>query len=169
MKQKILMFILAIAALSGSCLSKRHTPGFEKIVFHTTGCFGFCPTYHLEVGAERQLRLHVESAYRPQSSEVDSARIGFYEGTLDEAMFARLMTELKKVKFAKLQLQNTNCCDGVLKTIIIYREGRREVIREMFPPKELEALIKVLYEICEVGNLKRVAPFQLENVPNPHG
>lgn len=43
---------------------------FEKIVFHTTHCFGHCPVYHLEVLRDGRTRLHKERIYKKKSIRV---------------------------------------------------------------------------------------------------
>jgi len=44
----------------------------------------------------------------------------------------------------------------------VHRAGKQMVVKEMFPPEELEALIGALYEVCETQGLNKVEPFAIE-------
>ena len=49
-----LVIFSSILLLSG-CYRKGKPIKFEKIIFHTSMCFGDCPIYHLEVDSNKKL------------------------------------------------------------------------------------------------------------------
>ncbi|RZJ70699.1 DUF6438 domain-containing protein [Flavobacterium sp.] len=158
--KKVVLVLLVFAASLG-CATKSESSSFEKIVYHTSGCFGFCPIYHLQVEGNGKIRLHIERVYT-NGREVDSTKIGYYEGTLDKALYSKLESEIRKFDTSKIKFENTSCCDGVLKTVILYRNGKREFVREMFEPEQMRPLVGVLNEICAFGGLRRVGEFEVE-------
>ena len=129
---------------------------FEKIIFHTTGCFGFCPTYHLEVDNSKRVKLFAEQVFKKEEGfpfQEDSLKMGYFKGEVNDSTFAKLNQELKTIGLDKLNFDGANCCDGSTITIIVYYQGKRKVLTSMFPPQEAQKLIEILYEICEESSL----------------
>ena len=58
--KKILYLIIPFILFS--CASKKNDKGFEKIILHTSKCFGTCPEYHLELNQKKEIKLYVEKA-----------------------------------------------------------------------------------------------------------
>jgi len=132
-------------------------PVFDSVVFHTSMCFGACPVYHLQVNGDGQTKFHAEVVYQKDSLfKKDSTRIGYYEGKLSDSLFNQLQTTLTATPADSLVYNpQDNCCDGVLKTIIVYQKGKRKFLRYMFNPGKAEELSKVLYRICEENQLPK--------------
>lgn len=129
---------------------------FEKIIFDTTGCFGFCPTYHLEVNNSKKIKLFAEKVYKREEGfpfKEDSLKMGHFKGVVDDSTFALLDKELKTIGLDKLNFDGPNCCDGSTITIIVYYQGKKKVLTSMFPPQEAQRLIDILYQICEESSL----------------
>jgi hypothetical protein len=131
---------------------------FTKIIFHSTGCFGRCPTYHLKVNSDKTLKLFAETVYKNGSGRVfdaDSSKIGYYTGLVSDSDFANLNRELKAIGLDSLKFEGPNCCDGSVITLIVYYNGKRKFLRSMFPPDKASKLISTFYSICENSGLKR--------------
>ena len=102
---------------------------FEKIIFHTTGCYGSCPTYHLQIEKNKAIKLHIQRAYKRHSMyEIDSTKIGYYEGVIDEINYQKLELLLKTCNLNTLEFDGANCCDGSITTIIVYYNGKRKYL-----------------------------------------
>lgn len=141
----------------------------EKIIFHTSECFGVCPTYHLEVDGDKSLKLYAERVYKKDkgfSMETDTARTGYFTGSVQDTTFQKLMNELETIGLDSLEFDGRSCCDGSLKTIIVYYNGKRKFLRSMFPPDKADQLIAILYEISETSPLQRTGEkFEIEGMP----
>jgi hypothetical protein len=152
MKKPLILFLIGMFALG--CASKKHTVAFEKLVFHTSRCFGECPIYHLQVNSDKTLFLVKEHSYRnaKQSSIAkDSVKGENFKGVVSDANFKILLKELAATD--TITFKGRNCCDGSIKTIITHYNGKRKYIKTMFPPKEADKLIAVLYAICTDKNI----------------
>jgi hypothetical protein len=138
---------------------------FDKIIFHTTECFGTCSVYHLEVDNSKKARLHAQVVYRPRSGyQTDSASQGYFEGQLGDTTFEKLIKAIQTCNIKTLKMNNELCCDGSISTIIVYFNGQRKYFKTMFPPVIANELIKVLYEICETESLKKTTEkLEIEN------
>lgn len=140
---------------------------FEKIIFHTTLCFGNCPTYHLQVDNDKKIKLYAEDVYKNDSTiQRDKAKIGYFTGTVSNILFIKLTNALKKIGLDTLEFNGETCCDNSVITIIVYYNGKRKYLKSMFPPAKAHKLISTLYEICETSKLQRniiIIPFEIED------
>jgi hypothetical protein len=154
--------IYALALLSLSCNNNR--PAFDKIIFHTSICFGTCPAYHLELDSHRRIKLFAESVPDEKLPMWhDTTKMGYFTGIADENKFDQLSHIIQTIGVEKLKFNGINCCDGSMIRIIIYRNGKKTMLASMFPPEKAGPLISVLYQICGTSNLKRsTKPFNIE-------
>jgi hypothetical protein len=149
-----LLLILIIFFLS--CSPKKETVNFEKIVFHTSPCFGNCTIINLQVNKDRSLLLSkkknsiMPKLINPENSE-KKEEYEYFKGKINDMLYDQLLTELAKTD--TVSFKGINCCDAPLKTIIAYYNGKRKYIETMFPPKEGENLISILYQISQTENL----------------
>ncbi len=130
----------------------------EKIIFHTSMCYGYCPSYHLQVDKDKKINLFAEQVYknvRYQSYEPDTTKTGYFTGIVADTTFNKLTNELQKIGLDSLEFDGATCCDGSIKTIIVYYNGKRKYLKSMFPPVKAGKLISILYEICETSKLQR--------------
>lgn len=132
---------------------------FDKIIFHTSMCFGTCPTYHLEVENNKSLRLYAERVYSEDSYDTDSTKTGYYTGYVTDTTFDKLNSELGQLNIDSLEFPEEFCCDGSVITIIVYYDGKRKYLSSMWPPAEASKLIGVLYEICRNSDLVRTEDY----------
>lgn len=164
--------ILTLIALLVGCRqsSNKQTEkicSFEKIIFHTSRCFGTCPTYHLEVDSNKNLKLYAKTVYKDDkdfSFEKDTIKMGYFNGLVSDTTFTLLDKELNTIGLDTLEFDSASCCDGSLITIIVYYEGKRKYLKSMFPPDKANKLIATLYDICEKSKLtKTTNKFDIEN------
>jgi hypothetical protein len=161
MKNLFLHFLL-LTLLFGCASKKSNTPAttenppapFEKVIFHTGMCFGSCPVYHLEVDGNKNVKLQKEAIFS-RGMQVDSSKVGYFKGTADEESFNTLVHEIQTIGIDTVNFGNTHCCDGSLKTIIVYHDGKRRFMESMFPPQRTQNLIAALYAICEKSKLEK--------------
>jgi hypothetical protein len=140
---------------------------FEKVIFHTSRCFGTCPIYHLQIDNKRQVKLFAEEVFS-NTNEIfayndDTAKMGHFEGILSENTYTELVNELKTCNIDSLNFDGSMCCDGTIITIIIYYNGERKYLKSMFPPIMANSLISCLYNICRNTPLARTkSKFKIE-------
>lgn len=153
--KKLLLISIAILTLF-SCIQTDNTFKLEKIIFHTSVCFGACPVYHLQVDKDKNIKLYAEKNFQKDTFNViDTARTGYFTGTVSDTSFNKLITQLQTIGLDTLEFDGATCCDGSLKTIIIYYDGKRKYLKSMFPPEKAKPLIATLYEICQTPNLRK--------------
>lgn len=146
--------VLILTLLFFSCAVKKEKINFEKIVFHTSHCFGDCPVINLQVNNDRSLllsKLRKSSRSKMSSSDNLTEEYDYFKGQINEKLYDQLLEEL--VKTDTVSFKGQNCCDAPLKTIIAYYNGKRKYIKTMFPPKEGQNLISILYEVSKTENL----------------
>lgn len=148
---KLILWIFTITLLVG--VQSDNKIKMEKIIFHTSMCFGNCPIYHLEVDQNKTFKLYAEKVYKDptnfKSQEMDSSKTGYFVGNLDDVTYNKLITELNSVGLDSLKFDGPNCCDAQIKTLIVYYNGKRKYLKSMFPPQKAGNLISILYEICK--------------------
>ncbi len=137
---------------------------FEKIIFHTTECFGRCNVYHLQVDGSGSVKLHRQLVYSQViGAPADTTVEGYFTGQVGDTSLKKLIRALQTCNLRTLKMNNTLCCDGSVSTIIVYFNGQRKYFKTMFPPAIANELISVLYNICdEKGFTKTVDKFELE-------
>jgi len=142
---------------------------FEKIIFHTTRCFGACPIFHLELNKDKKVRLYAESvSISEENWKKDTSKTGYFEGEVSDSTFQKLSSIIKSIGIDTLTFRHELCCDGSVYTIIVYRNGERKFLQSMFPPAKAGPLIGTLFQICEGSHLTRSSkPFKIESDHNP--
>jgi hypothetical protein len=137
---------------------------FDKIIFHTTECFGKCPVYHLQIENSKQLKLNAQVVYKPGSGfQRDKDLQGYFIGQLSDTTFEKLVKAIQTCNLRTLKMNSALCCDGSVNTIIVYFNGQRKYFKTMFPPTIANELIRTLYDICEEGGLtKTFDKFKIE-------
>ena len=162
MIKKMLLPLFFLILLS-SCKSAKTDFKFDKITYHTSACFGFCPVVHLEVNSDKTVRLHAEKIYSKSGGGVDQSRIGYFTGIVADTTYDKLINELRTIGLDTLKFGGPDCCDGATKTIIINYNGKRKYLHAMFPPDSAFPLIAILNDIYSTGKFTRSASeFQLE-------
>jgi len=159
--KKILLLSLVVCMVL-SCKST-HDFKFEKLTYHTSACFGRCPTYHMEISADKKIRLHSETAFHKRDASPDASAVGYFTGTVNDTTFNKLLLQLRTVGLDTVKFGGPDCCDGPVKTIIIYYNGKRKYLHAMFPPDHALPLIATLNGIYSTSKfVKSAQPFEIE-------
>jgi len=151
------MRLITIFIISVLCFISCRKPEkirLEKIIFHTSRCFGSCPAYHSQIESNKTFHLFAE--YVSNTPDIatnlnnpDTSKMGYFTGTVSDIRYAELENELQIIGLDNLQFDDVDCCDGSIKTIIIYYNGKRKALRSMRPPREADKLISLLRYITE--------------------
>jgi hypothetical protein len=138
----------------------------EKIIFHTSGCYGTCPTYHLQIDSSRQVKLFAETVYLEGTNfrehKIDEDKTGYFSGSIGNSVYKKLISQLQICNIDTLTFGGPDCCDRPVKTIIVYYNGKRRYLSAMFPPDIAYDLISLLDDICENTKLIRSVGFNIE-------
>ncbi|MBC7874479.1 MAG: hypothetical protein H7Y01_10810 [Ferruginibacter sp.] len=144
-----------IAFYSCGTQSNANTTGneiqFEKLIYHSSRCDGTCPQVDLQIDSNRI--IIVNRVFFDSKGEIDSSRSGNFKGVLEPAGYDQFMKELQSADFKNLKFPDIQCCDGVIKTIIVYSGGDRTYLKSMTPPPEASAFISFLHQIGTVMKL----------------
>lgn len=148
-----LIVLTALILILASCVQYKKIK-LEKIIFHTSRCFGSCPAYHTQIDSTGTLLLYSE--YVDKTPDIntdlnnpDTTKMGYFTGQVSDRQYKELVNELENVGLDNLHFDGRDCCDGSTKTIIIYFNGKRKFLKSMFPPREADKLISQLRYITE--------------------
>ncbi len=165
---KRIIVVTSISLILFGCGQSDKNVKLDKIIFHTSMCFGTCPTFHLQVDNNREVKLYAEEVYKNpnefSSFEIDTTKTGYFIGIVADTIFRKLTNELNDLGLDTLEFDGASCCDGSLITIIVYYNGKRKFLKSMFPPYKAHKLIGTLYDICETSKLTRTTEkFNIED------
>lgn len=151
-------FLTSLVLLLASVCMAQSDPHFKKIIYHTTGCFGTCPAYSLEISKDKSVKLIILRAFKKgEGMKQDSARMGSYTGKLTSEQYRQLLEEIKAADIDHLQFPDVLCCDGPVVTLIVYNSKGRKYFKSMTPPQEARNLLNYLFGLCENGSFKKTA------------
>ncbi len=141
-----------------SCASKKSEIKFEKIIFHTSKCFGTCPEYHLELNKKKEIKLYVEKTY--QKRKIDTLKIGYYKGKLDKKTYSELISLIEEIDIEKSGIiepkQEPNTIilkEGSQISLILYTNKQRKPIIYIYPAGHWEKLMNFVYKIAKDDKL----------------
>lgn len=119
---------------------------FDKLIFHTSTCFGSCKVIHFELLADKSIKLSKPLGRHPHPNSKQS----YFIGKLPQEEYDKLLDLIIQSKITTFEDTGENvgfCCDGALKTIILYHNGKRKYYKVMFQRPLLYELISFLYQI----------------------
>lgn len=152
------LFLFVVLQLIIGCATKKVEDRFEKIIFHTTKCFGTCPEYHLELNNNKEIKLYIEKAY--QKRELDTSRIGYYKGKLDKVTYVEFLELLEKMDLDKSGIieperePNTVVLRETSQLfLILYNDKKRKPIIYIYPAGHWQKIMAFLYKIAEDDSL----------------
>ncbi|MFT3795474.1 DUF6438 domain-containing protein [Flavobacterium sp.] len=147
MKKYLALSLIAVSLFS--CKSAKDQFQFEKIAFSSSMCFGFCPSYQMEINNDRSVRMHGDSVFgkRFENANIDRSKTGYFTGTVADTTYNKLLKELRTIGLDTVKFGGPDCCDGSIKTIVVYYNGKRKFLKAMFPPEHAHALIATLQDI----------------------
>ena len=126
--------------------ARDRTIHFEKIIFHTSSCFGDCPEIDLEIDSSKNIYLR-GSYYEGYGATSREDRSGMFEGTLQDSLYTELILLLQTCNLRTLTFPQVIGFDGSVVTLIIYFDGQRKYFKSMFPPTIASRLIDYLYSV----------------------
>ncbi|CAM4426528.1 DUF6438 domain-containing protein [Flavobacterium terrigena] len=154
------LYLIITSHLIISCATKKNEDRFEKIIFHTTKCFGTCPEYHLELNKNQEIKLYIEKAY--QKRILDTSRIGYYKGKLDNKTYAEFLELLGKMDLDKSGIieperePNTVVLRETSQLyLILYNDKLRKPIIYIYPAGHWQKIMAFLYKIAEDKSLTK--------------
>lgn len=147
-----------------SCKSEK--PKFEKIVFHSSICFGNCDAYHLEIKRDTAVRIYGETVYE-HTDKIDYLddveRQGYFTGKAKSSDFKKLDSIIQNIGIDTLKFADANGSDASVYTIIVYYNNKKVLLKSMNPPEQAYDLIRVLSSICRNSDVRRTYEvFELE-------
>lgn len=156
------IFFLIIPFILTSCASKKDDTKFEKIIFHTSKCFGTCPEYHLELNQKREIKLHIEKIYNKRT--LDTLKIGYYRGKLDDETYSELKSIIEKIDLKKSGIiepileQNTiTLKEGTQLSLILYIKNQRKPMIYIYPEGHCNILISFIYKVSNLEYLTKTS------------
>lgn len=133
---------------------------FERLSFHSGMCFGFCPSYHIEIQSDKSARLVGDSlSFRGKQPNASQQRIGRFTATLPDSTYNKMVRQLAEIGLDTLKFDGPMCCDGSVKTLIVYYNGKRKYLKAMFPPDHAHDLIQTLMGVYSKTNWKPTREF----------
>lgn len=156
------IFYLIIPFILICCASKNNDNEFEKIIFHTSECFGTCPEYHLEINQKKEVKLFIEKVY--QKRKIDTLKIGYYKGKLDNETYSELISLIEKIDLKKsginepIREPNTVVLkEGSQLSIILYIKNQRKPMIYIYPAGHWEKLMSFVYKISSSEKLTKTS------------
>jgi hypothetical protein len=132
----------------------------EKIIYHTTSCYGSCPVIDLEIQNNKNLYLNGRFYRNKSMYDIDSTKSGNFYGKLNDTVYLELIDILKTLDFKNFNFPERLGADAPIKTLIVYHNGRRKYFKSMFPPAILYRLLAFLQHIGEHTSLIRTNDLQ---------
>lgn len=155
---KKIFYLIIFTFFIVSCASKKNKIKFEKIIFHTSKCFGTCPEYHLQINKKKEIKLYVEKTY--QKRKIDTAKIGYYKGKLNNETYSEFINLIKNIDLDKSGIiepkQEPNTItlkEGSQLSLILYTNKERKPIIYIYPAGHCEKLMNFVYKIAKDDKL----------------
>jgi len=159
---KNIPLIIIIALILQGCVStKINSMQFEKIIYHSSMCFGSCPMLDIEINKNKEVKL--KRQLFKIKAEVDSLNSGNFKGKLSNKQMNKMLQVLEASNYENLKFPNVDCCDGVVTTFIIYANGKKTFLKSMMPPIEAEQFINYFKNLAlEIQLPKTNEEFEIE-------
>jgi len=104
----------------------------------------------------RNIKIKANYFIDSYGNNIDKEKSGNFKGKLDNETYNQLIDKLIKAKISTINITDDPlCCDGTVKTIIVYHNGKRNYIETMFAPRILGELILYLYDLPNQIKLTR--------------
>ena len=145
MKKYFITSIVSFITLYCSSQTTTDTLKLQRLIFHSSRCNGTCPSIDLEIDSNRNIVLTRE-IYKSKSG-IDRSLSGQFRGTISAEDYAEIKNLLQASELSSLQFPAVDCCDGPVKTIIVYYNNNRKYLRSMIPPEKAHKLISFLTQI----------------------
>lgn len=124
-----------------------NTINFEKLIYHSTTCYGNCPRIEMEIDGDQNIYLSAEFYKNNTFNQIDSARSGTFRGKIPDPLFNELIQLLQTCSLKTIVFPKRRGADAPVTTIIVYFNGEKKYLKSMFPPIISEKLIRYLFEL----------------------
>lgn len=128
---------------------------FQKIVFHTTGCYGACPIIDLEINKEREIYLNGTFFKDFSMFDIDSTLSGQFKGVIDESLLNRLTFLLQTCNLKTLKVNENLEPEMAVTSLIIYFNDEKRAFKFNTTPAILTELVDFLTLINQEVSLTR--------------
>ena len=118
---------------------------FEKIIYHSSHCYGTCPGIDLQIDSNRIITLKRDVWKAKGVTNIPES--GSFKGRLDPKAYFNLIAILISSDYVNLKFPPVDCCDGVITTIVVYANGKRTILKSMTPPEKARKLISFLHDL----------------------
>ncbi|MCX8531071.1 DUF6438 domain-containing protein [Chryseobacterium luquanense] len=145
----------------------QENPKFDKLIYRTTGCFGTCPTYYLEINNDRTFKLFAETVFKEETSifdfELDSAKMGYFKGSLDEVTYNTLNKKIQMISEPNYKYYKDDVItDTPTVTLIVQRGGDKTCYNTFNPTNDFQNnVINFLNNICS-GKVEKGEKFNTD-------
>lgn len=154
--KSVSLILIALITITVSCKTQQGSKSnltnsiaqeikFEKIIYHSSLCFGSCPVIDLQIDSNKNILLRREVVSFKRNNETPSLKK--YNGFLTQPEYDSVLTLLKKADYKNLQFEDVQCCDGVITTLIIYSGGDKKYLKSMMPSQQSQELINYLHKL----------------------
>lgn len=126
---------------------------FEKLVFHSTGCFGYCPIMTIEIDNKKNLKY-----IGGQFSHIK----GNYSSTLSDSLYAELINILRISELDKLKNNNSKVEDVPVYTIAISYNQKNRLLKSYRLPLVANELLNYLMHITKRVKLNKNDNLQIK-------
>lgn len=121
------------------------TGKFEKLIFHSSRCYGTCPEIHFQI--DRNGMIVLSRQFYSSKSQSDTLRSGNFKGFLTKEQFKKFLTEVNSITYEGLQVPKVLCCDLPIVTLIVYYHDKRYYFKSMDYSGVTESLISFLRQL----------------------
>lgn len=133
----------------------------QKLTFHSSPCFGFCPDISMNVYDNRTVELSI-TKYKGKGAPGEK---GTFKGKMSKKEYNTLLTYLQEINWKTIEFSKEMCCDAPIRSLILNYNGETRKFRAMFPPESTQKLFDFLRNYAENNKLPASnEPLEFEKV-----
>ncbi len=113
---------------------------FEKIMFHSTNCYGYCPRMSVVIDSSKKMIF---------DGERQTFKEGFFYATVPDSLYNVLIDLLRVAELDKIECSNLRNADAPTYTTEIHYNGKFKYLKSFMPPFVTDNLKQYLLTIAE--------------------
>ena len=117
---------------------------FQKIVFHTSGCYGSCPIIDLEITKDKEFYINGTFFKDFSMFEIDSTLSGQFKGTMDPSLMKRISFLVQSCNLPSLKVNESLEPDLPITTVIVYYNDEKRAFKFTSTPAILSEMVEFL-------------------------
>jgi len=117
---------------------------FNRLVYHTSFCFGSCPKIDMLIDSAGNISLRRETI---SVKSMGKPGLNMYKGQLTNTQYDSVINLLAQVNYKSLVWDDVTCCDGVITTLIVYAGSDKKYLKSMLPSQESQPLLNYLHTL----------------------